>query len=393
MPVLVLNAGSSTLKAAVLDPHGLRGPALAPLAAVEVELGADASRSERADTAVEQALAQLADRGVDAATITAVGHRVVHGGSRPGPLVIDDAVLAEIDALAALAPLHNPVAAAAIRAARTILPELVHVAAFDTSFHTTLDDAARTYAVPVQWRRDWGVQRAGFHGLAASWAVRRAAELLDQPVHELGLVVVHLGSGCSVTAVENGRSVDTSMGMTPLEGLVMGTRAGSIDPGILLRLLREGHRSVDELAEDLDHRSGLLGVSERSADVRELLAAEQDGDAASGLALALFVRRAAGAIASATTSLTRLDGIVFGGGIGQHSAEIRRRIVGRLAALGVAALPTDDGPLGADGATSLDARSSDGDRVISAAGAAPSVLRVATREDIVIAEAVVAAIA
>jgi len=196
-----------------------------------------------------------------------------------------------------------------------------------------------------------------------------------------------------VTAVENGRSVDTSMGMTPLEGLVMGTRAGSIDPGILLRLLREGHRSVDELAEDLDHRSGLLGVSERSADVRELLAAEQDGDAASGLALALFVRRAAGAIASATTSLTRLDGIVFGGGIGQHSAEIRRRIVGRLAALGVAALPTDDGPLGADGATSLDARSSDGDRVISAAGAAPSVLRVATREDIVIAEAVVAAIA
>jgi acetate kinase len=329
--VLVLNPGSSTLKAAVLEP-----PDRTPLATVEVERGADASRLDDAADAVGRALAAVAREGVGAHEIRAVGYRVVHGGSRfREPVVIDDAVVAAIDELAPLAPLHNTVAAATIRAGRSAVPAATHVAAFDTAVHAALPEDAIRYAVPARWAEEWGVRRYGFHGLSVAWATRRAGELLDRPPEALGLVVAHLGSGCSVTAVEGGRSVETSMGMTPLEGLVMGTRAGSLDPGILLMLLRDGKLRLADLAEDLDHRAGLLGLSGRSADVRDLLAAEADGDEAARLALAVFVRRAAAGIAGAATALQRLDAIVFTGGIGEHSAPIRRRILGRLSTLGV----------------------------------------------------------
>jgi acetate kinase len=285
---------------------------------------------------VGRALAAVAREGVGAHEIRAVGYRVVHGGSRfREPVVIDDAVVAAIDELAPLAPLHNTVAAATIRAGRSAVPAATHVAAFDTAFHAALPEDAIRYAVPARWAEEWGVRRYGFHGLSVAWATRRAGELLDRPPEALGLVVAHLGSGCSVTAVEGGRSVETSMGMTPLEGLVMGTRAGSLDPGILLMLLRDGKLRLADLAEDLDHRAGLLGLSGRSADVRDLLAAEADGDEAARLALAVFVRRAAAGIAGAATALQRLDAIVFTGGIGEHSAPIRRRILGRLSTLGV----------------------------------------------------------
>jgi acetate kinase len=251
------------------------------------------------------------------------------------------------------------------------------VAAFDTAFHARLPADAVRYAVPARWAAEWGVRRYGFHGLSVEWSTLRASELLARPTAELSIVVAHLGSGCSVTAVEGGRSVDTSMGMTPLEGLVMGTRAGSLDPGILLALLRDGRLTPAELAEDLDHRAGLLGLSGRSADVRELLSAEADGDEAARLALAVFVRRAAAGIAAAATALSRLDAIVFTAGIGEHSTEIRSRILGRLGALGIAsdAASGSRHPEAVTGDWSVERRSG------------PAILRIAAREDVVIAAA------
>jgi len=371
--VLVLNPGSSSLKAAILEP-----PGRTPLASAEVERGADASRLGDAAAAVARALEALSAAGISRADVHVVGYRVVHGGVEFGdPVVIDDRIVAVIDELAALAPLHNPVAAATIRAGREALPAAVHVATFDTAFHAGLPEDAIRYALPSDWP-DWGIRRYGFHGLSVQWATLRAAELLERPSAAVGLVVAHLGSGCSVTAVDGGRSVDTSMGMTPLEGLVMGTRAGSIDPGILLSLLGDGRRTVNQLADDLDHRSGLLGLSGRSADVRELLAAEGEGDEAARLALAVIVRRAAAGIAAAATALARLDGIAFTGGIGEHSGEIRRRILARLEPLGVLRDV-------AAGAGRTDASTS-GDWVI-AGRTGPAVLGIAAREDLVIAEA------
>jgi acetate kinase len=371
--VLVLNPGSSTLKAAVLEP-----PDRTPLAAVEIEQGADASRGGDSGSAVAQALDAMRSE-VDPATIRAVGYRVVHGGLRfREPARIDDEVLAGIDALTDLAPLHNVLAAATIRAGRTALPDAVHVAAFDTAFHATLPEDAIRYAVPARWAEEWGVRRYGFHGLSVAWSTRRAAELLGRPVGENRIVVAHLGSGCSVTAVDGGRSVETSMGMTPLEGLVMGTRAGSLDPGILLSLLRDGRRTVDELAEDLDHRSGLVGLSGRTSDVRQLLAAEADGDEAARLALAVFVRRAAGGIAAAATALDRVDAIVFTGGIGAHSAPLRRRILHRLGPLAIARARAED--------AARDDAASGGDWLVTGR-TGPAIVRVEAREDVVIAEA------
>ena len=370
MRVLVLNPGSSSLKASVIEP-----PARDAVVATAISWGSDATRSADRASAVDAVLRDAAAAGIARESIAAVGYRVVHGGSRfTGPARIDDAVIEAIEGLEALAPLHNRIAAETIRAAREALPDAVHVAAFDTAFHADLPAAARRYPVPARWSEEWGVRRYGFHGLSVAWSVGRAAELLQRPVADLRLVVAHLGSGCSVTAVDGGRSVDTSMGMTPLEGLMMGSRSGSIDPGIVLALLRDGRASVAELSEALDHESGLLGVSGRSSDVRELLAAEAAGDAAAGLALEMFTRRAAAGIAAAATSLPGLDAVVFTGGIGEHSGTIRARIVDRLGIIGVAAIPPDD---------------VDRDGPLSAVRGAPAVLRIESREDVVIADAVV----
>jgi acetate kinase len=215
------------------------------------------------------------------------------------------------------------------------------------------------------------VRRYGFHGLSVTWSIRRASELLDRPAADLRVVVAHLGGGCSVTAVDGGRSVDTSMGLTPLEGLMMATRAGSIDPGAIIRALRLGE-PLDEVAADLEHRSGLLGISARTADMRELLELEATGDLRARLAIEMFVRRAAGGIAAAATSLPALDALVFTGGIGENAGSIRRRIVGRLAVLQLAGEATPG-------------EQANVDTVLNAGP--PAVLRVSAREDVVIAEA------
>jgi acetate kinase len=367
--VLVLNPGSSTLKAAVLEPPGRTA-----LATATVEWGADATRGVGRASGVTDVIGAVEAAGVARASIDAVGYRVVHGGTRfVDPTLIEDATVDAIEELVELAPLHTLISVETIRAARQTLPGIPHVAAFDTAFHASLPPAGYRYPVPEAWFRDWGIRRFGFHGLSVAWSVARAAELLGRPVDGLRLVVAHLGSGCSVTAVDGGRSVDTSMGMTPLEGLMMGTRAGSIDPGILLALLRDRRATLAELEEVLDHRSGLLGLSERSADVRELLVAEAAGDGAAALALELFVRRAAAGIAAAATCLPAIDAVVFTGGIGENSGRMRARIVASLSVLGIPTIPNAEVYE---------------DVVLTDATRTPSVLRIQAREDIVIAQAV-----
>jgi acetate kinase len=248
----------------------------------------------------------------------AVGHRVVHGGRRfVGAALIDDEVERAIEELSVLAPLHNRRALEEIRRARETLPDVPHVAAFDTSFHRTLPPAASTYAIPERWRLEWDVHRYGFHGISVQWVVSQ--------VDAERLVVSHLGGGCSVTAVRGGRSVDTTMGFSPLEGVPMATRSGSVDPGALLYLLRERLLTPQQLEQGLEHESGLAGLSGGGVgDVRE----------ASQLALDVFVHRVAGAIASMAAASDGIDVLAFTGGIGEHADDVREQIVERVGFLG-----------------------------------------------------------
>jgi acetate kinase len=373
--VLVLNVGSSSLKGSIVDTVDLGA-----IAKAEVSLGTDATRAKGLQRTVDALLKKLGtaapsltlprERG-NGLPIEAVGHRVVHGGAKfRSAVVVNGPVLKGIEALAEFAPLHNPVAAATIRAAQVALPGIPQVAAFDTAFHATLSEEQYLYPVPWRWTREYGIRRFGFHGLSVEWSTGRAAELLSRPAAELGLVVAHLGSGCSVTAMLNGRSVATSMGLTPMEGLMMGTRSGSIDPGILLYMLRTRRAGRQELETALDHESGLVGVSGRAVGMRELEKAAGGGNRRARLAIDMFVGRAAAGIAAVATALPRLDGLVFTGGIGEHAASVRSAIVRRLAPLGLGAVPATD------------VRN---DAVISASGSAVAVLRVEAREDAVIA--------
>jgi acetate kinase len=248
----------------------------------------------------------------------AVGHRIVHGGSRfREPVLVDGEVISALEQLTPLAPLHNAPALRALEDARRALPDVPHVAVFDTAFHAAMPEEATRYAVPERWH-EWGVRRYGFHGLSVEWAASQ--------VRVPRLVVCHLGGGSSVTAVLDGRSVETTMGFSPLEGLPMTTRSGSVDPGALLYLLRERGLSVDELDHALEHESGLAGLSGTSGDVREL----DEGS----LALAVYVHRVAAAVAASAAALGGLDAIAFTGGIGEHSELVRRRVCDRLRFLG-----------------------------------------------------------
>lgn len=330
MRVLVLNVGSSSIKGSIVESGDF-----AAIAKAEISLGADATQRRGFERTVRRLLDGLE---IDAGgrQVEAVGHRVVHGGTRfRSAVVVDDRVLRGIEDLAEFAPLHNRVAAHGIRAARAALPKLPQVAAFDTAFHATLSEDQFLYPVPRRWHREYGVRRFGFHGLSVEWSMQRAAELLRRPASELALVVAHLGSGCSVTAVLNGSSVATSMGLTPMEGLMMGTRSGSIDPGILLYMLRTRRASWRELEEQLDHQSGLVGVSGRRAGMRELEQAAASGNKRAALAIDMFVMRAAAGIAAVATTLPRVDALVFTGGIGEHSAQVRDGVVRRLATVTV----------------------------------------------------------
>lgn len=359
MRILVLNPGSSTLKAALVVDGERDGD--------EVTLEWPAAREGAAEV-VADALARLPD-GADA-----VGYRVVHGGDAyRAASGVDEPLLRAVEALDVLAPLHNRRAAAVMRAAMAVLPDTPHVACFDTAFHATLPEVEWRYPLPAGWVDRLRIRRYGFHGLSVAWTVRAAAALLGRPAPNLRLVVAHLGSGSSVTAVDGGRSVATSMGYTPYEGLMMGTRAGSVDPGILLRLAAEGV-TVDELADGLAQRSGVLAIA-GTADVRDIERRAAGGDAAAQLAVGMFARRAAAGIAAAATALPILDGLVFTGGIGANARSVREAIVRRLGTLGV--------PPGAS--------SADADSIL--AEGPPAVLAVEAREDLVIADEVAAVLA
>lgn len=365
MRVLVLNPGSSSLKASLIEEPGDE-----TLGRLERDWGSDATRQARRD---DDLRGVVRDLGAEPRAVDAVGYRVVHGGSRfVAATDVHEATLATIRELDALAPLHNAVAADTIEAGRRLLPNVSHIACFDTAFHAGLPVPAHRYPLPEAWYADWGIRRFGFHGLSVAWSVERTSELLRRPSADLKLVVAHLGSGCSVTAVAGGRSVDTSMGMTPLEGLMMGTRSGSVDPGILLHVLGSGRQTLEELADTIAHRSGLVGISGRSASVRVLEAAADAGDARALLALDMFVHRAAAGIAAVATALERLDALVFTGGVGEHSHRVREQICRRLEVLRVP-VPTEP---------------PDGNDAVIAVVDGPAVLRIEAREDLVIARQV-----
>ena len=304
--------------------------------------------------------------------IQAVGHRVVHGGPNlVEPTIIDETVRASIGELRSIAPLHNTPALSGIDAARRAFPSVPHVAVFDTAFHTTIPAEAATYALPRIWREDWGIRRYGFHGLSVQWASERVTELLGDAAPRM--VVCHLGGGCSVTAVSNGHSIDTTMGFTPLDGVPMATRSGSVDPGALLFVQRAFGVSVDALELALNEDSGLEGLSD-GRDLPALAEAASD-DRSAQLALDVYTYRIAGAVATMTAALGGLDVLVFTAGVGERSANVRARICIRLGFLGVELDPE------------LNHRvSPDADVATSASRA--RVMVVAAREELVVARAV-----
>lgn len=273
---------------------------------------------------------------MDGSSLVAVAHRVVHGGSKlVDPVLIDESVGSEIRALEPLAPLHNAPALAGIDQAREAFPDLPHVAVFDTAFHATLPAEAVTYAVPQQWRAEWGVRRFGFHGISVEWSVERTGEIVGRQPEDLRIVVCHLGGGSSVTAVRAGRSVDTTMGFSPLEGIPMNTRSGSVDPGALVYVLREHGLTPDQLDSALNHESGVVALAGGGEGLREIEAAAAAGDADARLAVEVYVHRLVGAIAAMAAAAGGLDALVFTAGIGEKSAPVRGMTCERLRFLGV----------------------------------------------------------
>jgi acetate kinase len=302
--------------------------------------------------------------------VDAVGHRVVHGGATLREAVVLDQWTRQLIAeLAELAPLHNPAALAGIDAALAARPGVPQVAAFDTAFHATIPEAAARYPIPWEWTQRWGLRRFGFHGLSVQYAVRRSRELLGALPRRL--VVCHLGAGCSVTAVLEGRSVDTSMGFTPLEGLMMARRSGSVDPGLLMYLLEHAGVAMADLNRGLNEDSGLVGVSGVSADWRAVQAAAATGNERAELAQAMFLHRLVAAVAAMAATLGGMDAVLFTGGIGENSAEVRQAVAAGLTFAGVRlALPTD--------------ASGEGDRDVAATDSSVRVLVVAAREDLTV---------
>jgi acetate kinase len=353
MRILVVNAGSSSLKLTLLACAERDDDPGAGTTIATRELSAPRAQVDAAE------LREALDAGLGDAD--AVGHRIVHEVER------------ELRALVELAPLHQPKSLAALHAVREALPRLPAVACFDTAFHATLPAAASTYAIPREWRERWGLRRYGFHGLSHAWVARRAAQLLEHDPRGLRIVSCHLGAGASLCAIADGISRDTTMGFTPLEGLAMATRSGSVDPGMLLWLMQHEALSADELADALEHRSGLLALA-GSADMQEVLArAAADDDAQ--LALDVYIHRLRAGIAAMAAALGRLDALAFTGGVGEHSAAIRERAAAGLGFLGVEL----DRPRN---------HAAHGDAVIGADGATARTLVVTAREDLEIARQV-----
>jgi acetate kinase len=354
--ILTVNPGSSSLKLTALDD------ADRTLATSEVPI--TDPESDRV------ALAEFVGRigNLDAAAV-----RLVHGGTvLQEAALVDGGLLDALIGVAELAPLHNPLALAALRTLRDIDPELPLVVCVDTAFHRTIPDAAATYALPWDWTTRYGIRKFGFHGLSHQYASRRAAELLDQPIEHLRMVTCHLGAGASLAAVAGGASVDTTMGFTPLDGLVMATRAGAVDPGIVIWVQQHLGLSPAELRDQLDRHSGLLGLSGRSADLQEVAKRASEGDQRCQLAIDVMVHRLVTSIAAMTGAAGGIDALVFTGGIGEAAPAVRRAACEPLAFLGVELGPANEAQPAPDA-------------ILSPPGAAVATLVVHAREDLQLA--------
>ncbi|WP_292975347.1 acetate kinase [Mycobacterium sp.] len=331
--VLVLNAGSSSLKYQLIEPDSGRS-----LADGTVErIGEPSSPTTDHAAALQVAFDALSDGGIDLKTcgLVAVGHRVVHGGPVfYQPTVVNADVIAELKQLSMLAPLHNPPALQGIEVARAMLPEVPHVAVFDTAFFHNLPGAAATYAIDREVAEKWHIRRYGFHGTSHRYVGEQAAAFLERPWDELNQIVLHLGNGASAAAIAGGRPVETSMGLTPLEGLVMGTRSGDIDPGIISYLHREAGMSVDDVGSMLNNRSGLLGLA-GERDFRRLRAMIENGDSAAQLAYDVFVHRLRKYVGAYLAVLGRADAISFTAGVGENDAAVRLDVLRGLEGLGI----------------------------------------------------------
>jgi acetate kinase len=350
MLVLLLNAGSSSLKCTLMESAHQR-----VIATGLADWAGSATHYRYAGPAGAESVDEVSWRGhaeavprilhdlmhiepvalPERSALAAVGHRVVHGGPFTSSVRITPEIRSRITSLADLAPLHNPPSLATLAAAETELPGVPHVAVFDTAFHATLPPEARTYPVPESWTRDWGIRRYGFHGLSHAYCSRRAAELLGRPADQLRLVTCHLGGGCSASAVRGGRCVATTMGFTPLDGLMMATRSGAIDPSIVFHVQQHHGLTVEQVEAALNHESGLLGVSGISGDMRQVLAAARTGHQGAQLALAIYTLRVRQAIGALTVTMGGVDALVFTAGVGENAGEVREAICAGLECLGL----------------------------------------------------------
>jgi acetate kinase len=352
--ILVLNTGSSSLKFSLFDDNARSASVEGEVdwggnnqgCELVVQLPGQSERKSPCDASEPGAAAKLAIRTVTETVgsgekIAAIGHRIVHGGTRFLESVrIDATVEAALDHLSELAPLHNPPALKAIAAARLEEPDIPQVAVFDTSFFANLPRSAAIYPTPWAWHEDFGIRRFGFHGISHAYCSQEAARILGRDLSTLKLVVCHLGNGASAAAVLNGVAVGTTMGFTPLAGLMMGTRSGEVDPGILLYLIKEKGLTADQLDDALNHQSGLLGVSGVSSDYREVEQAANGGNDRARLALEIYAARVRSAIGGLAATLGGLDAVVFAGGVGENSASLRASACEGLAFLGVQLDPT-----------------------------------------------------
>lgn len=374
--VLVINSGSSSLKYAVVEPSS--GTMVADGIVERIGDGPVADHG----AALQEAFRQLAESGqpLESLGLFAVGHRVVHGGPDLfEPTLVDHAMIAELEELAPLAPLHNPPAVLGIRVAREALPDLPHIAVFDTAFFHALPAAAATYAIDRDIAQQWRIRRYGFHGTSHSYVSEQAAAYLDRPLESLNQIVLHLGNGASASAIAGGRPIDTSMGLTPLEGLVMGTRSGDIDPGIISYLSRTAGLSIEDIETMLNKRSGMLGLG-GEIDFRVIHKRIESGDLAAQLAYDVYIHRLRKYVGAYLALLGDTDAITFTAGVGENDAAVRRDALSGLAALGI----------------ELDDRLNDsrdkGARRISTTESRTTVLVIPTDEELAIAQACAAAI-
>lgn len=393
MTVLVVNCGSSSLKYEVVD--AVSGASVVTGLVERIGLADGRITHTTPDhewteersvpdhrAAMEAMASAFAVHGPDlaAAGLVGVGHRVVQGGALFGrPVIVDDEVLATIEDLAELAPLHNPANAAGIRLARETFPALPHVAVFDTAFHVTMPERARTYAMDREVAERHRIRRYGFHGTSHAYVSREAVRMLGTPAGTTNVIVLHLGNGASACAVQGGRSVDTSMGMTPLEGLVMGTRTGDVDPAIVFHLARVAGMTIDEIDALFNTRSGVLGLCGRS-DMRDLVAAAEDGDTAAELALDVYCYRIRKYVGAYLAALGRVDAVVFTAGVGENSPVVRERTLRGLEGLGI------------ELDVAANAAPSAGPRDIATAGSPVRVLVIPTDEELEIARQTMAVV-